>query len=96
MAFDVVWLEAAQSDTHDILTYIAADNPRAAALYIQGLRAAGDGLADFPNLGRSFNARYRVTVYRNHLLFYRVDASTNSVEIAHVVDARRDLDAFID
>lgn len=96
MAFDVIWLEAAQNDIHDILAYIAADNPRAATLYIRGLRAAGDGLADFPNLGRSFNERYRVTVYRNHLLFYRVDASTNSIVIAHVVDARRDVDAVID
>jgi plasmid stabilization system protein ParE len=96
MAFDVIWLESAQNDIHDILTYIAADNPRAAALYIQGLRAAGDSLAEFPNIGRSFDARYRVTVYRNHLLFYLVDRSAKTVEIARVIDARRDVNAVID
>lgn len=96
MGYSVIWLAAAQKDIHDILTYIAAENPRAAALYIQGLRTAGDGLADFPNIGRPFNSRYRVTVHRNHLLFYRVDTASQSVEIAHVLDARRDVDAIID
>jgi addiction module RelE/StbE family toxin len=96
MVHEVVWLESAQNDIQDILTYIHADSPRAATQYVKGLRATAEGLREFPQIGRSFNSRYRVTVYRNHLLFYRVVDSESLVEIVRVIDARRDVDAIID
>jgi addiction module RelE/StbE family toxin len=49
----VVWTPEAEQDRAHIWTYIAADNPRAAARMDQLFSDAAAKLADFPMLGRA-------------------------------------------
>jgi toxin ParE1/3/4 len=96
MVNKVVWLGRAERDLENLHGYIARDNPGAAARYVKALRKACQRLVDFPQSGKIFDDRYRVIIYRNHLVFHRYDASLKIVTVVRVVDGRRDLTGGID
>lgn len=48
----IVWRDRATRDLEGILTYIAADNPPAAANVVRRLQSAIAGLVQFPRRGR--------------------------------------------
>jgi toxin ParE1/3/4 len=88
----VVYAERAKGDIDGIYQAIAAHNPRAAQRVEDMIRAACEGLADFPyappatdepNVRRLPLVRYPYTIY------YRVEPSRNLVEIARVVHSAR-------
>lgn len=91
MTADIVWLKEANDDLDELYDFIAAENSRAAADYVEGLRAACDRLISFPLSGRSYNDRYRVIVYRNHLILYRYVRSDGVVLIAAIIHGHRDI-----
>lgn len=63
--------------------------------YMSGLRAACLELTEFPERGRRYNDRYRVIVFRNHLVFYSFDTRRERVIIAAVFDGRRDVSVLL-
>ncbi len=94
MAFELIFLDRAQSDLHELFDYLFSVNRRAAVDYVDGLEKACDRLRIFPQSGRQYDDRYRLLVYRNHLIFYRVSEATSSVHITAIVDGRRDPSIF--
>jgi plasmid stabilization system protein ParE len=90
MAARVIFLDQAKDDIRSLLEYIEARSPRAANSYVAGLHEVCRKLADFPSSGRPFADRYRVAVFRNHLIFYRWESEVDLVLIVMVEDGRRD------
>lgn len=91
MVSKVVWLGRAERDLENLHDYIARDNPTAATRYVKAFRNACRRLVDYPLSGKAFDDRYRVIIYRNHLVFHRYDPARKVVTVVRVVDGRRDL-----
>ncbi|MEO3998151.1 type II toxin-antitoxin system RelE/ParE family toxin [Mesorhizobium sp. CAU 1732] len=91
----IVWRDDAKQQLRDIANYIKARNPSAAVSYAEGIRDACSGLSALPEQGRRYDSRYRLIVYRNHVVFYRPDAGSDTVEIIAVIDGRRDVAAIL-
>ena len=53
MAFKLIWSPAARDDLHDIVVFIAHDNPNRAMSFGYQLISETDRLQEFPELGRS-------------------------------------------
>jgi toxin ParE1/3/4 len=83
----VRWLDQAVEGLKAVRTYIAHDNPSAAAKIAQRLRDAVKLLGDYPAAGRPGrvpNTRELVVTGTPYILPYRVRAE--SVEILRVLD----------
>jgi plasmid stabilization system protein ParE len=52
MAYKLIWSPAARDDLHDIVVFIARDNPNRAMSFGYELIAESDRLQEFPDLGR--------------------------------------------
>ena len=52
MAYKLVWSPAARDDLHDIVIFIARDNPNRALSFGYELISETDRLQEFPELGR--------------------------------------------
>ena len=92
----VVWLDQAQDDLQAISEYIAAESPKAAAKYVDGILVACAKLDQFPRSGRSYNSHYRVLVVKKHLIFYTHNEVAGEVTITTILDGRRDIAALLD
>jgi toxin ParE1/3/4 len=82
----VRWLDQAVEDLKTVRTYIARDNPSAAADIAQRIRDAVKILGDYPAAGRAGrvpNTRELVVAGTPYMLPYRVRAE--SVEILRVL-----------
>jgi toxin ParE1/3/4 len=82
----VRWLDQAVEDLKTVRTYIARDNPSAAADIAQRIRDAVKSLGDYPAAGRAGrvpNTRELVVAGTPYILPYRVRAE--SVEILRVL-----------
>jgi len=53
MAYKLIWSPAARDDLHDIVVFIARDNPNRAMSFGYELISETDRLQEFPELGRS-------------------------------------------
>lgn len=72
MAAEVIISRHAASDIEAIADYIAVDDPKAALRFARRLRARCLSLENFPERGRAFDARFRVLIEGDYLIFYRV------------------------
>ena len=70
MAYKLIWSSAARDDLHDIVTFIARDNPNRAMSFGYELMSETDRLNDFPESGRV------VPEYRNDNIREIVSART--------------------
>jgi len=52
MAYKLIWSPAARDDLHDIVVFIARDNPNRAMSFGYELISETDHLQEFPELGR--------------------------------------------
>ncbi len=52
MAYKLIWSPAAFKDLHDLVRFIAADNPATAAAFGMRLIERAERLQDFPEMGR--------------------------------------------
>jgi len=52
MAYKLIWSPAARADLHDIVVFIARDNPNRALSFGYELISETDRLQEFPELGR--------------------------------------------
>ena len=89
----VIWQASAQADITEILNFIAADNPVAAARIVRKLREAGDSLSMFPGRGRVGQqaGTRELTVVRPYTLVYELEPTGNVtiLRVWHAAQSRR-------
>jgi toxin ParE1/3/4 len=88
----------ARLDIKEINRFIARENPQAATRFVDAVEEKCKVLADFPNMGRSFDylaPSLRGFSVGNYLIFYR--QIENGIEVERVLSGYRDFDAlFLD
>ena len=87
MAYKLIWSPAARDDLHDIVVFIARDNPNRAMSFGYELISETDRLQEFPELGRIVpeykNDFIREIVLRPYRIV-RFDHENKFCEIARV------------
>ena len=95
MAFKLIWSPAARDDLHDIVVFIARDNPNRAMSFGYELISETDRLQGFPELGRSVpeyrDDNIREIIFRPYRIVYRIDHERKLCEIARVWHSARGL-----
>lgn len=76
MAYKLIWSPAARDDLHDIVVFIARDNPNRAMSFGYELISETDRLQEFSELGRIVpeyrNHDVREIIFRPYRIVYRV------------------------
>ena len=95
MAYKLIWSPAARDDLHDIVVFIARDNPNRAMTFGYELISETDRLQEFPELGRIVpeyrNNYIREIIFRPYRIVYRVDHERKFREVARVWHSARGL-----
>ena len=93
MACSLIWSPISRDDLHDIVRFIARDNPRRAESFAYELMGQADILRQHPELGRIVpeyrNPKIREIIFRPYRIVYRVDYERKSAEIARIWHAAR-------
>jgi toxin ParE1/3/4 len=88
MAHKIIWSLQARDDLHEIVSFIAADNPTAAETFGYRLMAKVDPLATFPQLGRVVpeegDESIREIILRPYRIIYQVLPAQQVVAIARI------------
>lgn len=93
--YTVRLLSIAEQDLADLVSYVAAENPRAATDVLDHVEARLESLQSHPFVGRvPHNPKltalgYRVLVIENYLVFYKVKG--NVVLVHRILHRARDL-----
>ena len=103
MPYKVEFLPSASEDIAAAADYIAhaLQNPAAAERFAEQTVAAAEALADFPYRNPAYTPirplahEYRRFTCGNYLGFYWVDEGTQTVTVARVIYAKRDIDAIL-
>ena len=95
MAYKLIWSPAAHDDFHDIVVFIAHDNPNRAMSFGYELISETDRLQEFPELGRTVpeykDGNIPEIIVRPYRIVYRVDHERGFCEIARVWHSARGL-----
>jgi toxin ParE1/3/4 len=95
MAYKLVWSPAARDDLHDIVMFIARDNPNRAMSFGYGLISKTDRLQKLPESGRIVpeysNDSIREIIFRPYRIVYRIDREAKLCEIARIYHSARGL-----
>ena len=93
MAYKLIWSPAARDDLHDIVVFIARDNPNRAISFGFELISETDRLQEFPEFGRIVpeyrNDCFREIIFRPYRIVYRVNHKAKLCEIARVWHSAR-------
>ncbi len=93
MAYKLIWSPAARDDLHNIVMFIARENPERAMSFGYQLISETDRLHNFPELGRIVpeygNQRLREIIFRPYRIVYRVNRDRKMCEIARVWHSAR-------
>lgn len=93
MAYKLIWSPSARDDLHDIVVFIARDNPNRAMSFGYELISETDRLQEFPECGRIVpeyrNDCFREIIFRPYRIVYRVNHETQLCEIARVWHSAR-------
>ena len=93
MAYKLIWSPAARDDLHDIVVFIARDNPNRAMSFGYELMSETDRLHEFPELGRIVpeyrNDYIREIIFGPYRIVYRVNHYAKLCEIARVWHSAR-------
>src|SRR5689334_10490190 len=93
MAYKLIWSAAARDDLHDIVVFIARDNPNRAMSFGYELISETDRLQEFPNFGRIVpeyrSDEIREIIFRPYRIVYRVDHEQKLCQIARVWHSAR-------
>jgi len=93
MAYKLIWSPAARDDLHDIVVFIARDNPNHAMSFGYELISETDRLHEFPELGRIVpeyrNDCIREIIFRPYRIVYRINRERKLCEIARVWQSGR-------
>jgi len=87
----VRWTTQAEQDRIDIMTYIAADNPRAAVAVDDLFSAAAARLSGFPRLGKpgEIAGTRELIPHENYRLVYEIAEIDDTVWVLALVHAAR-------
>jgi len=89
--YNLKFSEESKMDIDEIRRYISKDGIDIANKQIRKMRAKAKTLRDFPNLGKKLEGTdYRFLVSAPYLIFYRVHERQMRVEVARILDGRRD------
>jgi len=93
MAYKLIWSPATRDDLHDIVVFIARDNPNRAMSFGYELISETDRLQEFPELGRIVpeyrNDYIREIIFRTYRIVYRVNHENQICEVARVWHSAR-------
>ena len=93
MAYKLIWSPAARDDLHDIIVFIARNNPERAMSFGYELISETDRLQEFPESGRVVpeyrNDGIREIVFRPYRIVYRLDHNRKLCQIARVWHSAR-------
>lgn len=93
----VVITAAAKADLAEIGEFIKMDNPDRAITFISELLdrclSLGDMPRAYPLVPRYERFDVRRRVYRDYLIFYRINE--NQIEVLHVLDGARDYESLL-
>lgn len=93
MAYKLIWSPAARDDLHDIVIFIARDNPNRAMSFGYELISETERLHEFPEFGRIVpeyrNDCIREIVFRPYRIVYRVNHSQMVCQIARIWHSAR-------
>jgi plasmid stabilization system protein ParE len=93
MAYKLIWSPAARDDLHDIVVFIARDNPERAMSFGYQLISETDHLQTFPRLGRVVpeyhSADLREIILRPYRIVYRLSQERKLCEIIRVWHSAR-------
>jgi toxin ParE1/3/4 len=93
MAYKLVWSPAARDDLHDIVVFIARDNPERAMSFGYQLISQTDRLHTFPRSGRLVpeyqNEDLREIIFRPYRIVYRLNHERKRCEIIRVWHSAR-------
>ena len=93
MAYKLIWSPAARDDLHDIVVFIARDNPERAMSFGYELISETDKLHAFPEMGRTVpeyrNQNIREIIFRPYRIVYRINDERKLCEIARVWHSAR-------
>jgi toxin ParE1/3/4 len=93
MAYKLIWSPAAREDLHDIVVFIARDNPNRAMSFGYELISETNRLQEFPELGRIVpeyrNDNIREIIFRPYRIVYRVNHENKLCEIARLWHSAR-------
>ena len=88
MAYKLIWSPAVRDDLHDIVVFIARDNPYRAMSFGYELISEIDRLQLFPESGRIVpeyrNDNIREIIFRPYRIVYRVIQEDKRCEIARI------------
>lgn len=93
---EVSWTNEAQRWLNDILQYIAADNPQAAARTVEGIYERAQALRRFPKLGARYAAssrNVRILLYGHYRIAYLVKEDRN-IDILGVFHGALDITRY--
>ena len=100
MAFKLIWSPAARDDLHDIVVFIARDNPNRAMSFGYELISETNRLQEFPEFGRSVpeyrDDNIREIIFRPYRIVYRIDHERRLCEIARVWRSARRTSTTVD
>jgi toxin ParE1/3/4 len=95
MAYKLIWSPAARDDLHDIVVFIARDNPNRAMSFGYELISETNRLQEFPEFGRSVpeyrDDNIREIIFRPYRIVYRIDHERRLCEIVRVWHSARGL-----
>jgi toxin ParE1/3/4 len=85
VAFKIIIAQAALKDLGEILDYIGADDPEAAARFGKGLLNHSQILTSFPHLGIVVKKRAKVRslLHSPVRIYYQVDEEREAIQILH-------------
>jgi len=93
MAYKLVWSPAARDDLHDIVIFIARDNPERAMSFGYELILHTDRLPGSPEIGRMVpeyrNPNIRELIFGPYRLVYRINHDRELCELARVWHSAR-------
>ena len=93
MAYKLIWSPAARDDLHDIVVFIARDNPNRAMSFGYELISETERLREFPELGRVVpeyrSDNLREILFRPYRIVYRLDHERKFCQIARVWHSAR-------
>jgi len=97
--YQIRFLKIAVEDFAEIVSYIAADNPKAANAIANKIEKNLEILSENPLLGRIprdeeiRNLRYRYLIVQNHIVFYTIENKT--IYIHRILHSARDYKSIL-
>ena len=94
MSYRVDIMPQAKLEILEAAEFIALDNPQKADEFLEELiKYISETLARFPKSGVIYKNHVRKLSYQNHTAFYTISETQNQIEVLHIVDLTKPLQA---